>query len=393
MKQRFSGRALPFALTALALATTVAFAAPQTATVAFESFDFGPVGTLLGSHGSGAGWVSNWNAGANDDNGQLAAPSFDNVGLRVHLNRSVAPSFRDLDIGQHPDIAEAGRYGRDNATVWIRFQIQEVTQSTAGAYFGGLSLFDGGTEEFFVGSPWGSLAWGLDDHNGGLHNVAGTNIFAQTTLVTRIDFLSGDEHVRLWVNPASPHPQGPADVDILVPNFRFDRIRIDNAGGSGGEAARFDLDAITIEKAVPPLGTNYCSANANSTGVPARMSATGTAIVAQNDLVLHCADMPANAFGFFLNSPAAGFVMNPGGSSGNLCLSGSIGRYVGPGQVQNSGAGGAIALLVNLLQHPTPTGFVQVLPNGTWRFTCWFRDVSGGSVTSNFADGLEITFL
>jgi hypothetical protein len=43
------------------------------------------------------------------------------------------------------------------------------------------------------------------------------------------------------------------------------------------------------------------------------------------------------------------------GSLGVLCLGGSIGRYVGPGQIQNTGGTGAFCLLLDLTQTPTPT--------------------------------------
>ena len=102
--------------------------------------------------------------------------------------------------------------------------------------------------------------------------------------------------------------------------------------------------------------------------------------------------MPLNSFGFFLTSATQGLIANPGGSQGNLCLGGSIGRYVGPGQIQNSGATGAISLAVDLTQHPTPTGLVSVQVGQTWNFTAWYRDVVGGSATSNFTDGYQILF-
>ncbi|MEM9801024.1 MAG: hypothetical protein AAGA20_11920, partial [Planctomycetota bacterium] len=86
------------------------------------------------------------------------------------------------------------------------------------------------------------------------------------------------------------------------------------------------------------------------------------------------------------------FVVNPGGSAGNLCLGGSIGRFVGPGQIQNSGAAGAISLATNLDLQPTPTGPVQVVAGETWNYTCWFRDSASGTPTSNFSDGLEVIF-
>jgi len=139
-------------------------------------------------------------------------------------------------------------------------------------------------------------------------------------------------------------------------------------------------------------GTNYCTANANSTGVAASMSASGSNSASANDLVLEANDLPINSFGFFLTSQTQGSVGNPGGSQGNLCLGGAIGRYVGPGQIQNSGAGGQITLAIDNTQIPQPTGFVAVAAGETWNFQAWHRDAVGGSATSNFTDGYEITF-
>ena len=140
------------------------------------------------------------------------------------------------------------------------------------------------------------------------------------------------------------------------------------------------------------LGTPYCTGANNSTGVPAELSADGTATVAINDVTLTASDLPTSSFGFFLTSLTQGFVMNPGGSSGNLCLGGAIGRFVGPGQIQNSGAMGEFSLMLDLTQHPTPTGFVAVAAGDTWNFQAWYRDTSMGAATSNFTNGLEIDF-
>jgi len=141
------------------------------------------------------------------------------------------------------------------------------------------------------------------------------------------------------------------------------------------------------------LGTSYCTATVNSTGGTASMSATGSLVAAANSVTLRADGLPNSAFGFFLTSRTQGFVQNPGGSQGNLCLSGSIGRFVGPGQIKNSGATGAIDLAIDLTQQPTPTGAVAVQAGETWNFTAWHRDVVAGAATSNFANGLALTFL
>lgn len=139
------------------------------------------------------------------------------------------------------------------------------------------------------------------------------------------------------------------------------------------------------------LSNNYCQANANTSGLPAVISATGSDVAADNDLTLICSQMPAEAFGFFLNSQTQGFIANPSGSAGNLCLAGTIGRF--QGQIQNSGLGGTFQISVDLTALPQPTSTVLVTAGQTWNFSTWFRDSDGmGGATSNFSDGIEILF-
>ena len=141
------------------------------------------------------------------------------------------------------------------------------------------------------------------------------------------------------------------------------------------------------------LGTNYCMANMNSQGLTGRMSAEGSLTVTDNDLTLKASDIAPNAFGFFITSETEGFVAHPGGSAGNLCLGGAIGRFVGAGQIKNSGPNAEIDVLIDLTDIPTPLGPVSMAPGQTRSFQLWHRDASaGGTPTSNFTNGLRITF-
>jgi hypothetical protein len=150
---------------------------------------------------------------------------------------------------------------------------------------------------------------------------------------------------------------------------------------------------LVIEPSTVLLGTSYCTpAVPNSTGSSGGISATGSQAVAANNVTLEASSLPLNSFGFFLTSRTQGMVNQPGGSQGVLCLGGSIGRYVGPGQIQNSGASGSFSLVIDLAATPTPTGFVQVVAGETWNFQSWHRDAVGGTATSNFTDGLAIPF-
>jgi len=138
------------------------------------------------------------------------------------------------------------------------------------------------------------------------------------------------------------------------------------------------------------IGSSYCAANSNSTGGPSVISATGSTDVALNDVTLACSALPLNAFGYFVTSQTQAFIPGPGGSSGNLCIGGNIGRYAG--NIVSSGATGSVSLTVNVAALPAPTGNYAALPGDTVNFQFWHRDAVGGSVTSNFSPGLEITF-
>lgn len=136
-----------------------------------------------------------------------------------------------------------------------------------------------------------------------------------------------------------------------------------------------------------PLGLSYCGpAVPNSTGQPAELFVTGSG-VAGEPITLTASQLPMNEFGYFLVSATQGLAQPPG-SSGNLCLAGNIGRFVGAGQVKNSGTDGDFFLVVDTNTLPlTPP--VAVQPGETWSFQGWFRD---GAMDSNFTDGAAVTF-
>ncbi len=78
----------------------------------------------------------------------------------------------------------------------------------------------------------------------------------------------------------------------------------------------------------------------------------------------------------------------PPGSQGYSCLTGDIGRYNLPGQILT---GPEDSVRINLLAVPVNPA-QAVLPGETWNFQAWYRD-HNPALTSNFTDGLSITFL
>jgi len=142
------------------------------------------------------------------------------------------------------------------------------------------------------------------------------------------------------------------------------------------------------------VGTSYCGpAVVNSTGSPAFMRATGSAVVADDDLALAASSLPVFSSVLFLTSPTQGLWVNPGGSVGNLCLGGSIGRGVG-GRIFQTNPTGNVSTYVDLQRMPTPILVnVPVLPGETYHFQAWYRDSVGGVAGSNFTDAITVQFL
>lgn len=189
---------------------------------------------------------------------------------------------------------------------------------------------------------------------------------------------------------------GAIDPDVTIRSFTgFNTVTL-GPDGSIYFTADVDVNGVTLEGffvlAGESICSNYCTANVNSSGVTGSLFAAGDATVAQNDVTLAASNLPQDSFGFFITSLTQGFVANPGGSQGNLCLSGSIGRYVGPGQIQSSGSEGAISLVIDLTSMPQPLGSVAVQPGESWNFQLWHRDLVMGNATSNFTNGCSVLF-
>jgi len=133
---------------------------------------------------------------------------------------------------------------------------------------------------------------------------------------------------------------------------------------------------------------NYCTANPNSSGVPAVIGASGTPVAADNAFTLEAWDLPLGEYGYFLTSESTAFIPNFGGSSGNLCLGGPQYRFSNPatgGEILNSGTTGTVSFTLDL--NVLPQG-ITFDPGETWYFQLWFRDIS----SSNTTDGIEVMF-
>jgi len=246
----------------------------------------------------------------------------------------------------------------------------------------------------YVGSQQNAAAWTLTATGGGVTTGTGTPSLAEvpdfalpmgiTGFALRIigaghTYTNGNGANQFYANSDLSITLGQSVAALFTgtpinPRVWNGTLRYNCAGGS--------------------LGSSYCGpAVANTTGNSAVLTATGSAMAAANNVTLTASAMPTNQFGFFLTSMSQGLIMNPGGSQGNLCLVGTIGRYVRMGQIMNAGAGGTFSLALNLTQTPAGGVFVAIGAGETWNFQAWFRDIGPmGQPWSNFTDGRSILF-
>ncbi|MEL6906353.1 MAG: hypothetical protein AAFZ87_04330 [Planctomycetota bacterium] len=157
------------------------------------------------------------------------------------------------------------------------------------------------------------------------------------------------------------------------------------AGTSSGRIYQYDLRCEPIQ-----AETSCFQDVRNSTGATARLDAFGSRSIALDDVTLEASLLPPFTFGIFVTSLTEGLSVMPGGSQGNLCLAGAIGRYVAPGQIVSSGADGRFSLELDLDQTPTPSSFISIVAGNRY-FQAWHRDVNPGQ-TSNFTDAIRVNF-
>jgi hypothetical protein len=165
--------------------------------------------------------------------------------------------------------------------------------------------------------------------------------------------------------------------------FKIDSFHLFRPGASGA------LNASTPQSPVR-FGEEYGNATANSTGQPSRMEATGSVRLADNNAILTATNLPVGVLGFFITSRTTGFAANPGGSSGNLLLGGTIGRF--SQNITLTNPNGRAALRIDLTEIPMPNNTVGVNVGENWNFQFWHRDVNSQGATSNFSRGLTLTF-
>lgn len=133
--------------------------------------------------------------------------------------------------------------------------------------------------------------------------------------------------------------------------------------------------------------SNYCYAAINSTGVGARIGATGTPSVLKSDFALTVSDAPPSMNGLFIYSATPTIRTF---AHGYLCLTMPIGRLRPVDKVQTDGT---VSHPLDFQAPPLAGGPLAISAGSVWNFQFWYRDyVAGGRYYTNLTDGLRVVF-
>ena len=140
------------------------------------------------------------------------------------------------------------------------------------------------------------------------------------------------------------------------------------------------------QEGVVGVGVNYCPLTDNSVGAGTVMSASGSASVVANDLVLEASNGPVTQPGVFFYGPAQ--IQVPFGE-GNRCVGGSVIRLWPPSQSDGSGFN---SRAVDYTSNAIMNGASPISAGVTMNFQYWHRDPAGGGSGFNLSDALSILF-
>jgi hypothetical protein len=217
------------ALTGLGLVARPAGAA----LTAYDPFAYTAGAGALANQSGGSGWSGNWDTGTNNVVSPGLTFSKNGATLTTSGNSSETAGGNIGNFRSLPGTVSSG-------TIYVSL-LAKLDAGTAGASYAGVSLFNGGSENLFIGQPSGSTFWGLDQSTGpqttGVAEDATVHLF-----VIQIDYgagTGGNDRVRMYADPtpglAAPDVTPAIDVSTTR-SASFNQVRIQ----SGGNQVAFD---------------------------------------------------------------------------------------------------------------------------------------------------------
>ncbi len=229
---------------------------------------------------------------------------------------------------------------------------------------------------FFKVDPAGSLLWSNLDADGPLALLLHAHMLLDAS---NNAYLAASTLFEMAV--CKVRADGTSAWTVTTTGSNSSGLALGNQVGSvfvtGGDTAR-------LVENLPEIGTSYCVGAPNSAGPGASITAYGSTVVANNNVLLAAQGIPPNLAGLFIFAPQQAQV--PFGD-GFLCLGGTVIRVL---PIKAATPQGTIQLALNL-QAPPFSGVI--VPGSTHNFQSWYRDPQGpGNSTFNLSDARQVVF-
>jgi len=222
---------------ALAIASLASWAGAQTAS---DSFNYTAGTGALANQNGGTGWSSNWGGGGNTVTSPGLTFSKGGHTLVSSGNMATTVGGDNGNFRQLPSTVSTG-------TEWVSL-LTKLDSGTGGTGYAGFSLFNGGSENLFIGQPFNNPNWGIDQSTG----LQATTVPVDGTthlLVAEIDYgagTAGNDRVRLYIDPTPglSAPDVATAVDVSTTrSASFNQVRIQ----AGSNASPVDFDEVRFD--------------------------------------------------------------------------------------------------------------------------------------------------
>ncbi len=217
-------------------------AAAGVASAAIEPFT-GYSGNLWGNNGGSASgsiaWTSAWGDTGFGNSPDIASGSLGTVNTVTSSDPYASKTLGYLE-------ATRSFTPQSNTVVYVSSLVQ-IGSFASADNFGGIGLFEGGTEKFLVGQRYQATQWGATTSNltdGGGQDSA-TSIVSDTTALLTVKIDQVNNQLTMWVNPDFAQTEGantPAFIQTWSDgNDDIDQIRLRGGNFNAGSAVwRFD---------------------------------------------------------------------------------------------------------------------------------------------------------
>ncbi len=214
-------------------------------------------------------------------------------------------------------------------------------------------------------------------------------------------FFNSSLEVARESDPVDLDGNGLLDDGVFIDSFGDDDLFLNDDGELLVVVTLKDGAGVRVGQALvrfgvyPSIGEAYCGAHVNSLGLEASLSAFGSEAVSLNQVTLVAEDMPPSAYVLFIVGRDPTYIIPFGDGEGALCVQGSLVGFHRPGDVGPANAAGMASLQVDLSAIPLPAAGTSTaaLPGDTFRFQCWYRDVTAAGVsTNNTTNAVAIVF-